>query len=106
MPKKSKYVPSIMQGKTECYLCHVPMSAGLEVHHAIPGRGNRKICTELGLTVWLCSMCHRKLHDYNIGYREIQADAQRAFIEDQKKKGLPESVARDMWYERFKKFYD
>ena len=105
MPK-SKYKASIMQNKVECYLCHAPMSKGLEVHHAIPGNGNRKICTEFGLWIYCCPKCHRNLHDHGVGYKEVQADAQRAFIKDQKKKGLPESVARDMWYERFKKFYD
>ena len=106
MPRKSNYVPSIIQTKCECYLCHEGMESGLEVHHAIPGRGNRKICTEWGLTVWLCPKCHRDLHDHNIGYKEIQADAQRAFIREQKKKGLSESVAREIWYDRFKKYYD
>lgn len=100
-----KYVPSIVQtGPVKCYLCGKPTD--LEVHHCIPGRGNKKICTELGLTCWLCRKCHADLHDRGIKYKEVQADAQKAFIADQKKKGLPESVARDMWYSKFLKFYD
>lgn len=106
MPRKSNYVPSIIQTKCECYLCHKGMESGLEVHHAIPGRGNRKICTEWGLTVWLCPKCHRDLHDHNIGYKEIQVDAQKSFIREQKKKGLSENVAREIWYSRFMKFFD
>ena len=104
MPRKSNYVPSIIQAKVECYLCH--KQGELELHHAIPGNGNRKICTELGLWVWLCPKCHRDLHDHNNGYKKIQADAQKEFIKAEMKKGLPESVCRDVWYERFRKFYD
>jgi len=105
MPRKSNYIPSIVQtGEVKCYLCG-RKDLGLEVHHCIPGRGNRKICTDLGLWTWLCPKCHRNLHDHNVGYKEIQADAQKAFIAEQKKKGLAESVAREIWYERFKKFY-
>ena len=103
----TKYVPSIIQaGEAKCYLCGKPYNVGLVVHHAIPGTGNRKICTELGLTVYLCNPCHKDLHDRGIGYKEIQADAQRAFIKQQMKKGISEDIARDYWYDRFKKFYD
>lgn len=102
----SKYVPSIMQtGVAKCYLCGKQYGV-LEVHHAIPGNGNRKICTELGLMVWLCPKCHEDLHIKNIGYKKIQADAQKAFIADRRRKGFPESVAREEWYSRFKKFYE
>ena len=105
MPRKNNYVPSIIQtGAAKCYLCG--KQYGLEIHHAIPGRGNRAICTELGLVTWLCEKCHRDLHDKGIGYKKIQADAQKAFIADRKKKGLPESVAREEWYSRFMKFYE
>ena len=101
-----KYKPSIIQfGEPECFLCHKKYPP-FEIHHAVPGRGNKGICTELGLVVWLCPMCHRNLHDHNIGYKELQIAAQRAYIEEQKKIGYPEDLCRDMWYERFKKFYE
>ena len=103
---KNNYKPSIMQTKCECYLCHKGPESGLEVHHAIPGRGNRKICTELGLTVWLCSKCHDNLHNHNIGYKEVQAAAQEAFIKDMKHQGYPVDIAREEWYRRFLKYYD
>lgn len=103
---RSTYKPSIIQTKCECYLCKADYRNGLEVHHAIPGRGNRKICTDLGLTVWLCPNCHRNLHDKGIGYKEIQMAAQKAYIVSEKKKGIPEEVVRATWYERFMKFYD
>lgn len=101
---KSKYVPSIVQNTAQCYLCG--RLTDLELHHCIPGRGNRKICTELGLTVWLCRRCHADLHDRGIGYKKVQEDAQKAFIKKSKKQGLTEDIARSIWYERFKKFYD
>lgn len=106
MPKKNKYIPSIMQGTPpECFLCH-KKNPPFELHHAIPGNGNRDICTEFGLWVWLCPVCHRNLHDHNVGYKEVQISAQKKFIEHYKKKGLSEEVAREVWYERFKKFYE
>ena len=106
MPRKNKYIPSIMQtGEPECYLCH-KKNPPFELHHAISGNGNRAICTELGLWIWLCPKCHRDLHEKNIGYKEVQADAQKSFIKNQRKKGFTEEVAREIWYERFKKFYE
>jgi hypothetical protein len=102
----AKYKPSIVQsGPPECFICHTKRLP-LEIHHMIPGRGNKGICTELGLVCWLCPECHRKLHDQGVNYKEVQAAAQRAFIKEQKKIGYPEDVCRDLWYERFKKFYD
>ena len=79
----NKRVPSIMEtGEAKCYICGAPWQRGLERHHAIPGRGNRKICDEWGLTIHLCSDCHRKLHDESVEYKKIKADAQRAFIKN------------------------
>ena len=96
---------SIMQDKCECYFCH--KTTGLEQHHAIPGNGNRKICDEFGLWVYLCAEHHREVHDKCTDkYRFLQAQAQRDFIKEQKKKGYPESVCRELWYSRFFKFYD
>lgn len=104
---KSKYPPSIMEsGEAKCYICGAPWQRGLEVHHAIPGRGNRKICTEWGLTVHLCNKCHDRLHDESVEYKRIKADAQRAFIKDRMRQGYPEDACKEMWYERFLKFYD
>lgn len=100
----TKYPQSIMQTKCECYFCH--KTYDLDRHHSVPGNGNRKICEELGLWVWLCRKCHDKVHDKLEGYKELQIDAQRAFIKDQRAKGFSEEVAREIWYSRFLKFYD
>lgn len=102
--RKDNFKPSIMQTKCECYLCHKPYTVGLDKHHAIAG--DHKPCDDLGLWVWLCRECHTKLHDQLIGYKEIQADAQRSFIGNELKKGRTEEEARKIWYERFFKFYD
>lgn len=96
---------SIMQEKRECYFCK--KTADLTQHHAIPGNGNRKICDEFGLWVYLCMGCHSEVHDKCTDkYRFLQAQAQRDFIREQGKKGFTESVAREVWYSRFLKFYD
>lgn len=103
---KSKYVPSIIQtGPAKCYVCG-RQGCELQIHHAIPGRGNRGICTEWGLTVWICPRCHERLHDESVEYKRIKADAQKAFIKDRMKQGYPEEACKEMWYERFLKFYD
>jgi hypothetical protein len=96
---------SIMQEKCECYFCH--KTNGLEQHHAIPGTGNRKLCDEFGLWVYLCPVHHREVHDKcQDKYRFLQAQAQRDFIREQRKKGFTESIAREVWYSRFLKYYD
>lgn len=104
----TKYPPSIMEsGEAKCYVCGASWkNTGLEIHHAIPGGGNRKICTEWGLTVHICSRCHSRLHDESVEYKRIKADAQKAFIKDRMRQGYPEEVCKEMWYARFLKFYD
>lgn len=40
-----------------CYLCG--STQGLERHHCLYGTANRKLADKYGLTVMLCSRCHR-----------------------------------------------
>lgn len=40
-----------------CYLCG--STRGLERHHCLYGTANRKLADKYGLTVMLCSRCHR-----------------------------------------------
>lgn len=101
-----KYVPSKIQQSCECYICHKPASAGLDHHHCLHGTGDKKKADEDGLWVWLCRDCHRRLHDFNEHDKELQALAQRTYINEQKKKGYPADAARELYFSRYKKFYE
>ena len=104
MPRKDNYKPSIMQEKCECYICHAPYTVGLDHHHAVGGR-NRKKSDEYALWIWLCRKCHSELHDQGKHEKEIQADAEKAFIKDMRKKGYPEEICREEWLRQFGKHY-
>lgn len=49
--------PSIISNEKKCYLCG--STVNLERHHCIHGRGLRDLADRFGLTVYLCSHCHR-----------------------------------------------
>jgi hypothetical protein len=105
MPRKDSYKPSKMQTSCECFICHKPMTVGLEHHHAIPGR-NRKKCDDYGLWIWLCRQCHTLLHDKGEHDKEIRAYAQQVFIADMKHQGYPEDICKERWLSEFGKFYE
>lgn len=73
---------SIIPNDSEyCRLCGYPYT---EIHHALHGTANRKKSDQDGLTVHLCSLHHRLLHDSPEwrGYdRELQKTAQLAWME-------------------------
>ena len=102
----TKYIPSKIQTKCECYLCHKDYTAGLQHHHCLHGTGDRKKADEDGLWVWLCNDCHRKLHDKGEHNKELQALAQRTYIKEQMKIGYPEEAAREIYFKRYMKFYE
>lgn len=101
-----QYKPSVMQDKCECFVCHKPYD--LDHHHAIHSRGLRKLADEDGLWVWMCRKCHSELHDLpeHPHDAELKALAQKAYIETQKKKGIGENVARDLFRNRYGRFFD
>ena len=101
-----QYKPSAIQKTCECYLCGKSYTAGLDHHHCLHGTGDKKKADEDGLWVWLCRECHSKLHDKGEHDKELQALAQRTYINEQKKKGYPADVARELYFTRYKKFYD
>ena len=90
----------------------------MEVHHMIHGTANRKKADENGLTVHLCTRCHRLLHDKGVNDRELQKYAQleweRKYVQDEadreymamneRLKALPET-AREYWMSIFGKNY-
>lgn len=104
----SNYKPSIIQTSCECYICHKPSAYGLDVHHVIHGRGLRKLADEDGLWVWLCRKCHSDLHDRpeHPHDDELKKIGQQAYIEQIKKKGVSEEIARDYFRQRYGRFYD
>lgn len=60
----------------KCYLCG--RTGHLEKHHCLHGI-RRKAADKYDLTAWLCSDCHRLLHDKGIADRKMQQAAQRCF---------------------------
>lgn len=74
---------SIIPGDNEfCYLCKKRgiENRGNEVHHMIFGTAKRKLADEDGLTVHLCSLHHRMLHDAGNYKRELQELAQETWM--------------------------
>ena len=73
---------SIIPGDDElCYLCKkrgLEIRGG-EVHHMIFGTAKRKLADEDGLTIHLCHLHHRMLHDGGCYKRELQELAQQTW---------------------------
>ncbi len=102
----------IQTGKAMCFICkkylNVETPTGLAIHHCIHGRGLRKLADEDGLVIWICNKHHSDLHDtpehpYD---DELKKLAQEAFIKARMKQGYPQDVARDLFRERYGRFYD
>ena len=65
-----------------CYLCKQMglQNRGSEVHHCIFGTAKRKLADQDGLTVHLCCLHHRLLHDHGDHKRELQELAQETWM--------------------------
>ena len=102
----SNYTPSNIQKDTKCFICHAPYN--LARHHVIHGRGLRKLAEEDGLWVWLCVKCHADLHDRpeHPHDDELKALGQRTYIKIQREKGIGENIARDLFRNRYGRFFD
>ena len=61
---------SIIQKEKECFLCG--STQNLECHHLMHGTANRKLADKFGLTVMLCSRCHR---DNKFGVHGLNKEA-------------------------------
>lgn len=96
-----KYKPSIIQKKTECFICrsfyNFETLYPLERHHLLHGTGMRKLADEDGLWVWLCVRHHRELHDLNRHDHDLQIVGQRAYIK---------KYSREEYFRRYGKFYE
>lgn len=109
----TKFVPSNIQtGESKCWI--TGKTYGLDRHHVLHGRGIKPLAEEDGLWIWLDHGLHMDIHDR--GYaevpgkkvtdKELQALGQKTFIECKKREGYPEDVARDLFRERYGRFYD
>lgn len=73
---------SIIPGDDEyCYLCKKigVTTRATDVHHMVFGTGKRKLADEDGLTVHLCRLHHRLLHDRGGNKEELQTLAQEVW---------------------------
>ena len=87
---------SIIQKERECYFCF--SAVGLETHHCLHGTANRKKADADGLTVWLCSDCHRALHLFGTGDAALKQLAQRVWMR-------ANNAGEDAFRERYGKSY-
>ena len=79
--------------KDQCYLCRT--GGRMELHHCLHGI-RRKKADIYGLTVHLCPMCHRMLHDHGTGDLFLEQEAQRVF---------EGRYGREKWMQEFGKNY-
>lgn len=84
---KSKRSKSIISDSQYCYLCQQIgfNNPGTEVHHCLHGTANRRLADEDGLTVRLCNVHHRFLHDRGDHDKELQQLAQSTWMKHYEK---------------------
>lgn len=70
---------SIIQKEKICFLCGC--TRDLEKHHVWHGV-NRKNAEKDGLTVWLCILCHRNLHDKGFNDKTLMEVGERAWLRE------------------------
>ena len=85
---------SIINNEYRCYICG--SQRNLELHHCLSA-SDRKKADQDGLFVALCSTCHRRLHDHGEHKKELQIEAQRAYIREH---------GREEYFKRYGKFYE
>lgn len=113
MPKKiRKDRESIIPQKkpSECYFCH--RQTNLCKHHCLHGRGIKPLAIEDGLWIWICNGCHTDRTDSvhldpaHAKDRMLQTLAQDCLIKEYMRQGYPKDVARQMFRDRYGRFYD
>ena len=80
----------------KCFACRKRMAT--EEHHCLSGRADRKKCDQDGLTVGLCSECHREVHcKVNSGlYHKLKRIAQKVY---------EKTHSREEWMSRYNRNY-
>lgn len=102
----------IQTGEAKCFI--TGRTTGLDRHHVLHGRGIKPLAEEDGLWIWLDHKLHMDIHDK--GYcevpgkkvtdKDLQALGQMFYIATKKKEGYPEDAARDLFRQRYGRFYD
>lgn len=84
--------------KERCYICKA--NCLTDTHHIFQG-SNRQKADELGLTVELCRICHKRAHEYPEKFE------QRYHLKDyaQKTAMLKHNLSIDEWRAMFRKDY-
>ena len=102
----ASYKPSAVCNKAECYLCH-RQGVELDHHHLLEGRW-RKLADQDSLWIWTCRKCHSMIHDEpeQKKIKELQRLGQETFIKGEMKKGFPREAAREIWFQRYGKYFD
>ena len=89
---------SIIDTEERCYLCG--STVGLEKHHCIHGTAGRKLADRWGLTVMLCSRCHRGSE--GVHGRNSEADRHLKKLAQKK---FEEKYSHEKWMEIFQRNY-
>lgn len=95
---------------SRCYFCG--RESNLAKHHCLHGRGIRQLAVEDGLWLWICPYCHTERTDSvhldpaHVKDRICQKLAQDSLIKEYMRQGYPKDVARDMFRQRYGRFYD
>lgn len=89
---------SIISDEERCYLCG--STVGLEKHHCIHGTSGRKLADRWGLTVMLCSRCHRGSE--GVHGRNSEADRHLKKLAQKK---FEEKYSHEKWMEIFQRNY-
>ena len=87
---------------------------GIDRHHVLHGRGKKQLAEADGLWIWLAHELHMEIHDkgyfifngVKVTDKMLQAMGQQAFIKEKMREGYPEDVARELFLQRYGKFYD
>ena len=113
MPKKDRESIIPQKKPSECYFCKRPEAlGGLEHHHCFHGTGQRELARQDGLWIWICTGCHTGRNDSvhldpnRIKDRMLQTLAQDCLIKEYMRQGYPKDVARQMFRDRYGRFYD
>lgn len=75
-----------------CFLCGEWHE--LETHHLLEGTGKRKLCDEDGLTIEICSHCHRAVHDSGWMYHELHEQAEIQWLNQDWNRSIQDFVNR------------